>query len=135
MPARLDATKPGFARAFERLVETKREMDADVDEIVRRIIADVRRHGDAAVARYTAEFDRLKVAPGAFRISRAKIRAGAATAPREARRSLVRAAKRIGDYHLRQKPKDEFWRDKAGARLGWRWTALSSVGQIGRAHV
>jgi len=128
LPARLDATKPGFARAFERLVETKREMDADVDEIVRRIIADVRRHGDAAVARYTAEFDRLKVAPGAFRISRAKIRAGAATAPREARRSLVRAAKRIGDYHLRQRPKDEFWRDKAGARLGWRWTALSSVG-------
>jgi histidinol dehydrogenase len=128
LPARLDATRPGFARAFARLVSAKREMEADVDDVVRKIIADVRRRGDGAVAQYTAKFDRLKVAPGAFGISRAAIRAGAAKAPQEARRALLRAAERIRAYHSRQKPKDAFWTDKAGVRLGWRWTALSSVG-------
>jgi len=128
LPARLDATKPGFARAFARLISAKREMEVDVDDVVRRIIADVRRRGDVAIAAYTKKFDRLDLRPGGFRVSKARIRAGAAAAPRDARRALIRAAKRISDFHLRQRPKGENWTDAAGARLGWRWTALSSVG-------
>lgn len=128
MPARLDATKPGFARVFERLVSAKREMEADVDDVVRRIIADVRRSGDTAVARYTAKFDGFRAPDGDFRISLRRIRAGAAAAQKDAKRALIRAAKRISAYHLRQRPKDESWTDKDGVRLGWRWTPLESVG-------
>src|ERR1700761_7284323 len=38
------------------------------------------------------------------------------------------AASRIEAYHRRQLPKDEGFSDAEGVSLGWRWSALSSVG-------
>jgi histidinol dehydrogenase len=44
------------------------------------------------------------------------------------REALAFAARRIEAFHARQRPADARWTDEAGVELGWRWTALESVG-------
>ena len=47
---RLKTSDAGFAQAFRRLVNDRRESDADVSRDVALILADVRRRGDEALA-------------------------------------------------------------------------------------
>ncbi len=95
---------------------------------MRTIIADVRARGDAALIELTAQFDKLTLTPGTLRVSLQEIDAAEAQCPAETLKALDVAAKRIEDYHRRQIPKDETFTDEIGATLGWRWTALDSVG-------
>jgi histidinol dehydrogenase len=125
---RLDARDPGFAAAFAALLDDKRETAADVSDAVAAIIADVRTRGDAALAAYTQRFDRLTLAPDAFRLSADEIAAHAAKASPESVAALREAAARIRSYHERQKPEDLRYTDAAGVELGARWTPVSAAG-------
>ena len=58
MPIRLDARAPDFAERFRAFLATKREAAADVEEVVRAILADVGRRGDAALVELTRKYDR-----------------------------------------------------------------------------
>jgi histidinol dehydrogenase len=128
MGRRLDARAPEFERAFVALLSENRETDDDVAASVRAIVADVRKRGDAALIELTRRFDKASISAATMRISPAEIEAARAqvTTPQQA--ALATAAKRIEVYHRRQLPKDESFTDEIGATLGWRWTALDSVG-------
>ena len=61
MVRRLNAADPSFAADFEALLFAKREIEEDVAQAVRGLIADVRRRGDAALVELTNKFDRAGV--------------------------------------------------------------------------
>src|SRR5262249_43586001 len=126
MVRRLDARAPDFESAFRSLLDAKRESDEDVAQAVRAIVSDVRARGDGAVREYTARFDKIELK--ALRLTQDEIAAADAQCSNEARAALDTAANRIEAYHRRQLPKDESFVDEVGATLGWRWTALDSVG-------
>ncbi|MEJ1970530.1 MAG: histidinol dehydrogenase [Rhizomicrobium sp.] len=128
MPRRLDATAPGFAAQFDALLNAKREEEEDVAAVVRGIIADVRQRGDAALIELTNKFDRSAVTAATLRLAQGEIDAAEAQCGKTALAGLAVAAKRIEDYHRRQLPEDAWFEDGTGAQLGWRWTALDSVG-------
>ena len=128
MARRLDARAGDFAGAFAALVSGPRESGEDVTASVRAIIADVRARGDAAVTDYTERFDKVRLAPAQLRVTSDEIDAAVARCKRETLQALDVAAARIEAYHRRQLPHDERFTDGAGATLGWRWTALDSVG-------
>jgi histidinol dehydrogenase len=128
MARRLDARRADFARAFSDLLGAKREIAEDVDQAVRAIIDDVVARGDAALVELTSRFDGLDLTPETLRISDAEIDAAVAASPREALDALGLAKERIEVYHAAQKPQDSTTTDSLGVTLGWRWTALESVG-------
>ena len=128
MPLRLDAREAGFARAFAGLLAAKREVSEDVDEAVRAIIADVVARGDAALIDYTSRFDGLDLTPERLRVGADEIEAAVAACGREALDALRFAMSRIEDFHRAQKPEDAMTTDALGVTLGWRWTAVESVG-------
>jgi histidinol dehydrogenase len=128
MPVRLDARDPAVARAFEALLAGKREVSQDVDDTVRAIIADVASRGDAAVIDYTRRFDGLELSPGTLRVSAAEVDDAVSRCAPEALAALAFAKDRIEAYHVAQRPGDALSTDAAGVTLGWRWTALESVG-------
>jgi histidinol dehydrogenase len=128
MTRRLDAAAPEFAGAFDALLHGKRAEEEDVAQAVRGIVADVRARGDAALIELTNRFDKAGVTAESLRLSQAEIDAAEAACPKAALAALAVAAERIEDYHRRQLPKDEWFEDGIGAGLGWRWTALDSVG-------
>ena len=60
MPIRLDARAPDFAARFRAFLDTKREAAADVEEVVRAILADVAARGDPALIALTQKYDRKR---------------------------------------------------------------------------
>jgi histidinol dehydrogenase len=128
MALRLDARHPEFERTFRSFLAAKREASENVDEAVRAIIAEVIACGDDAVIAYTRRFDGFDLTPQTLKVSDAEIDAALARCPAEALDALKLAAGRIHLYHSDQRPQDSRTTDSLGVTLGWRWTALESVG-------
>ncbi len=125
---RFDARAADFDSAFRAFLEAPRGAPADVDEAVAGIISAVKAEGLAAVLRFNKRFDGADLDASSLRVTAAEIEAGAAQCPAKVRDALAFAADRIRVYHERQKPADLRFTDSAGVELGWRWTALDSVG-------
>jgi histidinol dehydrogenase len=125
---RLDARDGDFAAAFAALLDDKRETAADVGAAVADIINAVRARGDAALADYTARFDRLTLTPDRFRLTKGEIAAEAAKASPESVAALELATARIRAFHEKQRPEDVRYVDDAGVELGSRWTPVSAAG-------
>jgi histidinol dehydrogenase len=128
MAQRLDARDPSFPQAFAALLSAKREVSEDVDQAVRAIIEDVVVRGDEALIDFTYRFDGLALQPETLRVSDAEIAAAEAQCSKEALEALALARERIETYHREQRPKDFKTTDPVGVTMGWRWTAIESVG-------
>src|SRR5579862_870144 len=118
----------GFETAFAALLAAKRETDADVDDTVAAIIADVAKRGDAALIDYSERFDRVRLTADTLLLSADEIAATAAKAPAETVAALRLAAERIESFHRKQLPEGIDYTDAAGVRLGMRWRPLASAG-------
>jgi len=127
MVMRLDMKEPGFAARFDALLAMKREVSEEVDTAVRDIIADVVKRGDAALIDFSKRFDRVDLS-GGLRVTEAEIEAATAACDSRALEALRFAHARIVAYHEKQKPADHRFTDAQGVELGWRWTAIQSVG-------
>jgi histidinol dehydrogenase len=123
---RLSTQAADFEPQFAALLEDARETTQRVDGAVAAIIAEVRARGDAAVADYTARFDRW--AADRLRITTAEIDAAEAAVAPELLAALDHAARRIEAFHQAQLPRDIRIDDPAGLTLGLRWGALDAVG-------
>ena len=128
MPRKLVAGARGFAAAFAGLVASARDTMDRVDAVAAAIVEDVQRRGDVALFDYTRRFDGVDAGRLGLRIPARQIAAAWRAVPATARKALEIAAERIEDFHRRQVPGDAAWTDGAGLRLGWRWTAVESVG-------
>jgi histidinol dehydrogenase len=125
---RLSTSEPGFDRAFDTLVNARREADADVARDVRTIVSSVRDEGDAALHAFTRKFDHHDLNETGWRIERAEWLAAYEALTPELRDALDLAAARIRNYHEKQKPADSDTTDDAGVRLGARWNAVAAAG-------
>ena len=128
MTLRLDNRDPGFAAAFDALVDARREADADVSRDVAAIIAAVRSKGDVALADYTRRFDRHDLEASGWLITAEERAAALANLDPELRAALELAATRIRAYHAAQRPADSDSIDEAGVRMGARWNAVEAAG-------
>lgn len=128
MPLRLDTRQPDFETAFQAFLAMKREVSQDVDDAVRAIIADVIGRGDAALVDLSRRFDRVDLAAIGLRVTDAEIDAAMTACDAQALDALKLAHARIVAFHERQKPVDQRFTDALGVELGWRWSALESVG-------
>lgn len=117
-----------FEQRFAAFLSTKREVSADVEAVVRDIIARVRAEGDAALIDYTKRFDRADLETLGIAVSRADIEAAYGQADPATIEALKLARDRIRSHHQRQMPKDDIYVDPIGVELGSRWTAVESVG-------
>ena len=106
----------------------KREVAADVEAACRRIVDDVAARGDAALIEATHRFDRLELDASQLRVSGDEIAQAVKACDRETLAALELARERIESFHRRQLPKDERFTDALGVELGWRWSAIQSVG-------
>ena len=128
MPSILNTTDINFTKDFESLLLTKREADQDVDDIVSKILNDVKNHGDSAVIELTAKYDKLDLTQETLAFSELEIDKAIEGVTAREREALELAAKRIRDYHERQLPEDAWWVGEHGEGLGWRWGPVEAAG-------
>ena len=128
MARRLDTRDADFEAVFTAALSEKRETAVDVGEVVAKIIADVRRRGDAALFDYTERFDCLSLDASTLRIGAEEIVAAHAATSNKLLAALDVARERITAYHRHQLPDDLVFRDDCGVELGARWRPMAAVG-------
>ena len=127
---RLFASAEDFETRFTRIVNDRRESDANVARDVRDIIQKVRQTGDGALSELTMRFDKhaLTADLTSWRIGKDQCKAAYDFLAPEAKQALNLAADRIHAYHEGQLPEDRDYRDAANVRLGARWSAVDAAG-------
>jgi histidinol dehydrogenase len=124
----MDTRDQDFEKAFQGFLAMKREVSQDVDDAARAVIADVVARGDEALIDLSKKFDRVDLGALGVRVSDADVEAATKQCNPKALDALRLAHKRIVAFHEKQKPQDQRFTDALGVDLGWRWTALESVG-------
>src|SRR5207245_11289416 len=104
MPIRLDRRAPAFTERFRAFLATKREASAEVDAVVRAIIADVAARGDRALIELSRKLDRVDLEQTGLRVRADEIDAAYAACDRRARDALALARDRIETHHPRHPP-------------------------------
>src|SRR5246127_5030627 len=128
MPIRLDRRAPAFTERFRAFLATKREASAEVDAVVRAIIADVAARGDRALIELSRKLDRVDLEQIGLRVRADEIDAAYAACDRRALDALAFARDRIEAYHRRQLPTDDRFADPLGVEFASRWSAIEAVG-------
>lgn len=128
MTIRLSTANSNFEALFTDLLATKREVSEEVGSVVAEVIARIREEGDRAVIDYTRRFDRFDPTATGLQITREEILAAYEAVDGPTLEALKIARERIESHHSRQTPSDLRYRDEAGIELGWRWTAIHTVG-------
>ena len=127
---RLDAAALDFEKHFARIVNDRRESDANVASDVRGIIEQVRQKGDDALVDLTMRFDKhaLTADLASWRIGKDQCKVAYDMLLPDVRKALDLAAQRIRAYHEGQLPQDRDYRDDSNVRLGSRWNAVEAAG-------
>jgi len=126
---RLSTTQPDFWDSLRKLLAWSEEHAQQLEQVVRDILTEVRRDGDAAVLRYTERFDHLKAASVAeLEVPPMRLRGAFEGLPAEQRKALEFAAGRIRAYAERQKLESFVYEEADGTRLGQKITPLDRVG-------
>jgi histidinol dehydrogenase len=119
---RLSTRTAGFDAKLAALTRYDAAQDPAVQKAVRKILADVRKRGDAAVRAYTRKFD--GVAPKEFDVTPKLLDA----IPSAQAQALRAAHERIRAFHERQLQKSWDFTDGDGTRLGQQVSPLERVG-------
>lgn len=128
MVNKLDASSARFAQDFDSFLHLRETKEASVAGTVEGIVARVRKEGDAALVALTAQFDGITLTPQTLAFRKEDIAKARKACDKDVLKALEHAAKRIRDYHKRQLPKNELYKDKHGVTLGWRWGAVDAAG-------
>ena len=124
----LRQSSPDFEEKFAEFLNSKREVSADVDRVVREIVDHVRRDGNKALISYSKTFDRIDLEKTGIAVTSEEIDEAFKLAPASTVEALKLARDRIEAHHARQMPQDDRYTDALGVELGSRWTAIEAVG-------
>jgi histidinol dehydrogenase len=129
MMMQLDTRDADFARKLTQRLEVDAQTDDCIETVVADILKDVRARGDAAVLEYTRRFDRIEATNiAALELPQVALDEALNSLPPAQRAALEIAAERVRSYHLHQRA--ESWQidDLHGSRLGQRVTPLDRAG-------
>ena len=131
-PDHLTSASATFDAELAAKLHWSAETDAQIEQTVADILADVRARGDAALLEYTRRFDGVAAGSACeLEIGAAELQAALDSLPAAQRDALNAAATRIRGYHEAQKRAcGESWsyRDEHGSLLGQKVTPLDRVG-------
>ncbi|MEY4083195.1 MAG: hypothetical protein RL483_564 [Pseudomonadota bacterium] len=126
---RLTTTQPDFQERLRSMLAIDADQDESITATVKAILADVRAHGDAAVLRYTQQFDRLTSQSLAeLEIAKDELKAAFDGLPADHRQALQAAAQRIRSFHEKQRQDSWTIQDEHGSTLGQRVSPLDRAG-------
>jgi histidinol dehydrogenase len=115
----------------EKIRESNKKLfgeDLSASELVRKIVNDVRKLGDAAVIDYTKKFDGVEIAAENFLVTAEEIADAETQADSKIVDALKRAAENIKSYHVEQLPKSWITYRGENSVLGQSIIPLERVG-------
>ena len=113
---------------LDDFISSSSEYFDNYDDLVEDIIANVKENGDEALISLTHKFDNVQLEKATLFFSDEEIRSSSKKILAKEKEALNLAASRIKKYHIKQLPKNKFWKDEKGVNLGFRWTPINSIG-------
>ena len=118
-----------FKENFKKILIKRDNVDSSIDVIVENIIKKIKDGSDSALLELTKKYDNFEVSEiKDLSVKKKEIDKSKKMIDPKVFSSLKFAIKRIKDYHKRQIPKNEFFKDKHGILLGGVWNPIDSVG-------
>jgi histidinol dehydrogenase len=114
--------------AEENVLASRRASRRDAERVAARIVADVRRRGDAALFSWTKRFDRVALTPRNVWLSRAELKDALSGVSKEFLAAVDHAACNIRSVAKRQKPLEWTIQVEPGVRAGQRVRPIESIG-------
>ncbi len=126
---RLKTSDEQFWTQLQDLLAWDESSDANVEQVVKNILAHVKRDGDKAVLEYTNKFDRLSCeSVEQLKISKERLKQAYETISEEHRVTMEKAAERIRAYAKHQNMESWSYTEEDGTVLGQKVTPLDKVG-------
>jgi len=126
---RLHIDDTDFDFTLEQLLAWESVSDDQVASTVAGIIEDIRQRGDNALMQLTNQFDRRQIIEASqLEVSLDELREAFDRVPGASARALQAAAKRITEFHQKQKSESWQYLDSEGTVLGQRVTPIEKVG-------
>ena len=118
-----------FQENFKKILFKREMIDSSVDQVVENIIKKIKNDSDSGLLKLTQKYDNFKVSDvNQLFVRSEEIEKSKKMVDPKVLSSLKSAIKRIKDYHKRQIPKNDIFRDKHGVLLGGLWNPIESVG-------
>ncbi len=128
-PQRFNTKNKDFWLSLNQQQVCESEIDKKVTETVISILETVRKQGDAALVKYSRQFDRRKIDDAnALIVSNERLQQALNDLDKNQRDALEVAAQRIRDYHEHQKQESWQYTEADGTLLGQQITPLDKVG-------
>jgi len=124
----LDTSDKNFNSSLQSLLSSTDEPDKAIVDVVSNVITNVRSRGDEALLEYTNQFDRRNTTIDSLEIPKQDLEAALTRIPSELRQGLEHAAKRVREFHEKQKQSTWTYEDEEGNVLGQKITPLDRVG-------
>ena len=115
-------------RVAGEILAARQRGNAAAERVSARIVADVRRRGDAALFSWARRLDGARLTPRTLWVSAAERRAARHGVSRELRSALERAARNIRRVAEQQRPRSWSIAVEPGVRVGQRATPLDTIG-------
>src|SRR5437660_1155354 len=119
---------PTFSEQVRKLIGSSSLFDPVIEERTRGIVEAVRTRGDAALIEFTEKFDRAKLTPERFEVSKAELVNCTIRADDELRAAVATAAKNIERFSRKSLRKSWSIANAQGARVGEKFDAFQRVG-------
>ena len=119
----LDSNKKNFYVELDKIINRRKEIDRSTLKNVEKIINDVRRNKDKALIKYEKRFNaNSRIIPSKKDISKA-----IKLIDPKIKRAIDETCKGVKDWHLKQKPKDIFYKDKLNNKFYYKNKAINSA--------
>ena len=119
----LNCNDKNFYNELDKILDRRKVVDRSTLKIVEKIINDVRKNKDKALIKYEKRFNaNSRIIP-----SKKDILKAIELIDPKIKRAIDETCKRVKDWHLKQKPKDIFYKDKLNNKFYYKNKSIESV--------
>ena len=119
----LNSNSKNFYSELDKIINKRKTINKSTLKTVEKIINDVRKHKDSALTKYERKFNNnSKIIPNKKEITEAT-----KLLDPSVKKAIDETCKRVRYWHLKQKPKDIFYKDKFKNKFYYKNKSISSV--------
>ncbi len=119
----LNSNNNNFYNELDKILDRRKVVDRTTLKIVEKIMDDVRKNKDKALIKYEKRFNaNSRIIPSKKDISKA-----IKSINPKIKKAIDETCRRVKDWHLRQKPKDIFYKDKFNNKFYYKNKSIESV--------
>ncbi len=123
-----NANQKNYLDKLNVVLNSRKQKQQNKSNIIKKIIANVKKNGDKAVIKYERKFSKIKISKKQIKFSRKEINTFSKNIDKNLKKSIDLAFERIKKFHLHQKFFSFKYKDKYKNELAYKYSPIERVG-------